>query len=81
MIVSIGDVRFGNHLPLALIAGPCQLESREHALTMAAYLKEMTETEHDVDIKPLSKAAMKLDINPIPVHCLMILEANGMLAD
>ena len=40
-IVSIGAVRFGNTLPLALIAGPCQMESRAHALEMAAALKEI----------------------------------------
>ncbi|MDF2621810.1 MAG: 2-dehydro-3-deoxyphosphooctonate aldolase [Xanthobacteraceae bacterium] len=40
-IVTIGDVRFGNHLPLALIAGPCQMESREHALECAAAIKEI----------------------------------------
>ena len=40
-IVSIGAVRFGNALPLALIAGPCQMESRAHALEMAAALKEI----------------------------------------
>jgi 2-dehydro-3-deoxyphosphooctonate aldolase (KDO 8-P synthase) len=39
--VTIGAVRFGNSLPLALIAGPCQLESRAHALEMAAALKEI----------------------------------------
>jgi 2-dehydro-3-deoxyphosphooctonate aldolase (KDO 8-P synthase) len=39
--VSIGAVRFGNTLPLALIAGPCALESRAHALEMAAALKEI----------------------------------------
>lgn len=38
-IVSAGPVRFGNALPLALIAGPCQLESRAHALEMAGALK------------------------------------------
>jgi 2-dehydro-3-deoxyphosphooctonate aldolase (KDO 8-P synthase) len=38
--VAIGAVRFGNALPLALIAGPCQLESRAHALEMATALKE-----------------------------------------
>jgi 2-dehydro-3-deoxyphosphooctonate aldolase (KDO 8-P synthase) len=41
-VVTVGDVRFGNALPLALIAGPCALESREHALEMAAALKDMT---------------------------------------
>jgi 2-dehydro-3-deoxyphosphooctonate aldolase (KDO 8-P synthase) len=30
-IVAVGKARFGNHLPLALIAGPCALESRAHA--------------------------------------------------
>jgi 2-dehydro-3-deoxyphosphooctonate aldolase (KDO 8-P synthase) len=39
--VAIGKVRFGNTLPLALIAGPCALESRAHALEMAAALKEI----------------------------------------
>ena len=40
--VTVGDVRFGNALPLALIAGPCALESRAHALEMASALKEIT---------------------------------------
>jgi 2-dehydro-3-deoxyphosphooctonate aldolase (KDO 8-P synthase) len=39
--VAIGAVRFGNKLPLSLIAGPCALESRAHALEMAAALKEI----------------------------------------
>jgi 2-dehydro-3-deoxyphosphooctonate aldolase (KDO 8-P synthase) len=39
--VAAGAVRFGNDLPLAIIAGPCAMESREHALEMAAALKEM----------------------------------------
>jgi 2-dehydro-3-deoxyphosphooctonate aldolase (KDO 8-P synthase) len=39
--VSIGNVRFGNDLPLALIAGPCALESKAHALEMATALKEI----------------------------------------
>ena len=40
-VVSIGNVRIGNALPLALIAGPCQMESREHALEMASAVKEI----------------------------------------
>src|SRR3954451_10042905 len=40
-IVTIGGVRFGNALPLALIAGPCALESRQYALEMASALKEI----------------------------------------
>ncbi|WP_293865882.1 3-deoxy-8-phosphooctulonate synthase [uncultured Alsobacter sp.] len=41
-VVAAGAVRFGNALPLALIAGPCAMESRAHALEMAAALKEIT---------------------------------------
>ena len=39
--VAVGEVKFGNALPLALIAGPCALESRVHAFDMAAALKEI----------------------------------------
>ena len=41
-IVAARATRFGNDLPFALIAGPCALESRAHALEMAAALKEIT---------------------------------------
>ncbi|WP_043356282.1 3-deoxy-8-phosphooctulonate synthase [Methylobacterium sp. B1] len=40
-VVQVGGVRFANNLPLTLIAGPCQLEGRQHALEIAAALKEM----------------------------------------
>jgi 2-dehydro-3-deoxyphosphooctonate aldolase (KDO 8-P synthase) len=40
-VVRIGSVEIGNDLPLALIAGPCQLESRAHAFEMASALKEI----------------------------------------
>ena len=39
--VTIGTARVGNELPLALIAGPCALESKAHALEMATALKEI----------------------------------------
>jgi 2-dehydro-3-deoxyphosphooctonate aldolase (KDO 8-P synthase) len=39
-VVTVGSVRFGNDLPLSVIAGPCQLESRIHALEVATALKE-----------------------------------------
>jgi 2-dehydro-3-deoxyphosphooctonate aldolase (KDO 8-P synthase) len=46
-IVSVGQgeglARFGNSRPFALIAGPCAMESRAHALEMAAALKEITQ--------------------------------------
>ena len=40
--VTIGNVAFGNDKPLSIIAGPCAMESREHALEMASALKEIT---------------------------------------
>ena len=40
--VRVGSVTFANAAPLALIAGPCQLESRQHAFDMAGALKEIT---------------------------------------
>jgi len=40
-VVSLGNVSFGNALPLALIAGPCQMESRDHAFMMAGRLKDI----------------------------------------
>ncbi len=46
-IVTVGEgpraARFGNHLPFALIAGPCALESRDHALFMAEKMAALTE--------------------------------------
>ncbi|SFJ19049.1 3-deoxy-8-phosphooctulonate synthase [Aerobium aerolatum] len=39
--VTAGDVTFSNTLPLSLIAGPCQLETRQHAFDIAGALKEM----------------------------------------
>jgi 2-dehydro-3-deoxyphosphooctonate aldolase (KDO 8-P synthase) len=41
-VVTVGKAKFGNKLPLALIAGPCALESRAHAFEMATALKELT---------------------------------------
>ena len=40
-VVRVGSVGVGNHLPFALIAGPCQIESRAHALEVAHALCEM----------------------------------------
>jgi len=39
--VSLVSARFANDAPLALIAGPCQIESRDHALEVASALKEI----------------------------------------
>lgn len=42
--VRVGNVTFGNALPFALIAGPCQMESRQHGFDMAGSLKEICES-------------------------------------
>ena len=42
-VVKADEVQFGNELPLSLIAGPCAIESREHALETAQALREITE--------------------------------------
>jgi 2-dehydro-3-deoxyphosphooctonate aldolase (KDO 8-P synthase) len=42
-IVEVGSIRIGNDLPFVLIAGPCQIESRAHALEMASALRELSD--------------------------------------
>jgi 2-dehydro-3-deoxyphosphooctonate aldolase (KDO 8-P synthase) len=41
--VDVGNVSFGNDLPIALISGPCAMESREHALDICGALVELSE--------------------------------------
>jgi len=41
--LTINNITIGNDLPFVLIAGPCVLESRSHALEMSAALREITE--------------------------------------
>jgi 2-dehydro-3-deoxyphosphooctonate aldolase (KDO 8-P synthase) len=41
--VTVGPVRLSNTLPLGIIAGPCQLETREHALEISNALKALGE--------------------------------------
>ena len=41
--ITVGNLKIANNLPLVIIAGPCQMESRQHALEMATALKEMTD--------------------------------------
>ncbi|MFC4351421.1 3-deoxy-8-phosphooctulonate synthase [Fodinicurvata halophila] len=41
--VSIADLNIANDRPLNIIAGPCAMESREHALEMSQALKEITD--------------------------------------
>ncbi len=40
--IKIGNFEIGNKLPLAIIAGPCQIESRQHAIDIAGAMVEMT---------------------------------------
>ncbi len=40
--ISIGNLKMGNDLPFVLIAGPCQMESRDHAFDMCGAIKEIT---------------------------------------
>lgn len=41
--VKVGDLEIANDKPLAVIAGPCAMESRDHALEMAAAIKEISD--------------------------------------
>jgi 2-dehydro-3-deoxyphosphooctonate aldolase (KDO 8-P synthase) len=50
----IGDLEIGNDLPFVLIAGPCQIESRAHALEMAAGIREICT---DLDIPVIYKSS------------------------
>ena len=47
--IKIGDTEVGNDLPLTIIAGPCQMENRDHALDMAGALAEISK-DLDIDI-------------------------------
>jgi 2-dehydro-3-deoxyphosphooctonate aldolase (KDO 8-P synthase) len=40
-IINIANFKIGNNLPLVLIAGPCQIESKSHALEMADFLNSL----------------------------------------
>ena len=40
-IIDLKDIRIGNELPMTLIAGPCQLETEEHAVMIASTLKKI----------------------------------------
>ncbi len=53
-VVEIGKVKLGNKLPLALIAGPCQIESLDHAVFLAGKLVEIT---HKLGIPYIFKAS------------------------
>ena len=39
-IIKIGNVKIANNLPFTLAAGPCQIETLDHALFMASSIKK-----------------------------------------
>ncbi|WP_455474565.1 3-deoxy-8-phosphooctulonate synthase [Bartonella sp. B30(2025)] len=53
-IVKVGNVVFANEAPLSLIAGPCQMESRDHAFEMAGRIKTIAD---DVGIRFIYKSS------------------------
>lgn len=52
--IKIGNFEIANHLPIALLAGPCQIESRQHAIDMAGSMVEITK---ELDINYVFKAS------------------------
>jgi 2-dehydro-3-deoxyphosphooctonate aldolase (KDO 8-P synthase) len=44
--IKAGNVTFGNDLPFSLIAGPCQMESRDHAVDMAGKIVEIAKAKN-----------------------------------
>lgn len=42
-IVSVGNIKISNDLPFTLVAGPCQIETLDHALFMASSIKKITD--------------------------------------
>ncbi len=52
--IKIGNFEIGNRLPLAIIAGPCQIESRQHAIDIAGAMVEITK---DLGINYIFKAS------------------------
>lgn len=52
--ISIGNFQIGNHLPIAIIAGPCQIESHQHAVDLAGKMVELT---NKLGVKYIFKAS------------------------
>ncbi len=52
--ISLSDFKIGNDLPFTLIAGPCQLESKDHAFDIAGFLKEICQ---ELDINYIFKSS------------------------
>ncbi len=52
--IKIGNFQIGNHLPIAIIAGPCQIESHQHAVDLAGKMVELT---NKLGVKYIFKAS------------------------
>lgn len=52
--IKIGKFEIANNLPLAIIAGPCQIESHDHAMMIA---EEMVKITHELGINYIFKAS------------------------
>ncbi len=52
--IQVGNITFSNDLPFVLIGGPCQLESKEHALELAGKIVDITKR---LDIPYVFKAS------------------------
>jgi 2-dehydro-3-deoxyphosphooctonate aldolase (KDO 8-P synthase) len=86
-VVAAGKAKFGNDLPLALIAGPCLLESRAHALETALALKEIADrlklglvykSSFDKANRTSAKSARGLGLNQALLVFAEIKEATGL---
>ena len=63
-IINIKEVNIGNDLPFTLIAGPCQLETEEHAIMIASQLADMCDKENiDLIFKASFDKANRTSIN------------------
>jgi 2-dehydro-3-deoxyphosphooctonate aldolase (KDO 8-P synthase) len=86
-VVAAGKARFGNDLPFALIAGPCVLESRAHALETALALKEIAaklnlglvyKSSFDKANRTSAKSARGLGLNEAMIVFAEIKQATGL---
>lgn len=53
-IITLGNVKISNRLPFALLCGPCQIESKQHAIDICSSMVEITK---ELDIPYVFKAS------------------------
>ena len=64
--VKVGNVTFSSSARFALIAGPCQMETRDHAFDMAGRLKEITDK---LDIGLVYKSSFDKANRKVTIEC------------